>query len=128
MDTTLKRYAPSVLSFLVLVVGGLQAVIATGVTPVAIAQLGVLVLTTFTTWLVPLVDAPWRGRLKTGAELVGVVIVIALPYIAAGGITTAEVLVAVIAVMKAGAAQFGVEIRTDPKLAPAAGPDHRADS
>lgn len=115
MNTTAKRYAPSVLSFLVLVVGGLQATVATGaVTWVALAQFAVLVVTTATTWLVPLVDGPWRGRLKTGLELLGVVIVLVLPYIATGRITPAEALLVAVALIKAVGAQLGVLIRTDP--------------
>lgn len=117
MNTALQRYAPSVLTFLVLVVGGLQAAVASGpLTPVVIAQLAILAITSFTTWLVPLVGGRWRGALKTGLELVGVAITVALPFIATGTITSAEVLLVVVAVIKAGAAELGVQIRTDPKV------------
>lgn len=115
MNTTLNRYAPALLSFLVLVFGGLQAAVASGpLTWVVLAQLAVLTLTTATTYLVPLVGETWRGKVKTGVELVGVVLVLLLPYIAVGRITAAEVLLVAVAVIKAGAAQLGVIIRTDP--------------
>lgn len=124
MNNTLQRYAPSVLSFLVLVVGGLQAAVASGpITWVVVAQLAVLILTTATTWLVPLVDSRWRGRAKTGLELVGVVLTLALPYIAAGRISAAEILLVVVAVIKAIGTELGVQLRVDP-VSPA--PEHRA--
>jgi hypothetical protein len=115
--TALQRFAPSLLTFLVLVVGGLQAAVSQGpITPLVGAQLAVLSITTFTTWLVPLLDIKWRGGFKTGLELVGVAITVALPFIANGTITPAEALLVAVAVIKAGAAELGVQIRTDPKV------------
>jgi hypothetical protein len=114
-STALQRYAPSVLSFLVLVVGGLQAVVAEGpVTWVALAQLAVLTATSATTWLVPLAGPRWRGAAKVGLEILGAVVTLALPFIAAGGITPAEALLVAVAVIKVVASQLGVAIRLDP--------------
>lgn len=120
MNTTAQKYAPALLSFVVLVVGGLQAAVAAGpLTWVVLVQLAILTVTTGSTYLAPLVGEKWRGAFKTGLELVGVVLVLALPYVALGRITPAEVLLVVVAVIKAGAAQLGVVIRTDPTIAPA---------
>lgn len=113
----LQRFAPSVLSFLVLVVGGIQAAVAAGpLNGVTIAQLVVLAATTFTTWLVPLLGERWRGKVKTGLELLGVAITLALPFIATGTITWAEGLLVVVAFIKAGAAELGVQIRLEPPV------------
>lgn len=138
MHTTIQRFAPSILSFLVLVVGGVQAAVAAGpLTGVTIAQLVVLGITTFTTWLAPLIGERWRGKVKTGLELAGVAVTLAIPFIASGTITWAEGLLVVVAFIKAGAAELGVQIRLDP-VAPVAvedvtpvkaptAPEHRAE-
>lgn len=118
----LQRYAPAILSFLVLVIGGLQAAVATGpVTWVVVAQLAVLIVTTATTYLVPLAPTRWRGVAKTGLELLGVVLVLVIPYIAAGRISSAEILLVVVAVIKAVGTELGVQLRTDPVVATQAG-------
>lgn len=111
--TAVQRYAPSVLSFLVLLLGGVQAAVAVGLSPVAVAQLVVLALTTAATWLVPLVGGRWRGKVKTGLELLGVAITLALPFIATGTITWADGLLVAVALIKALGAELGVQIRTD---------------
>ena len=122
MNPVLQRFAPSVLSFLVLVVGGVQVAVAAGpITPVVLAQLVVLVLTTFTTWLVPLVGTRWRGKVKTGVELLGVAVTLALPFIATGAITWSQLLLVLVAFIKAGAAELGVQMRTEPVVAPKEG-------
>lgn len=122
MNTILQRYAPSVLSFLVLVIGGIQAAVAAGpLNGVTIAQLVVLTITTFTTWLAPLIGERWQGKVKTGLELAGVAITLALPFIATGTITWAEALLVAVAFIKAGAAELGVQIRLDPIVAPNVG-------
>lgn len=119
MNTAIKNFAPSVLSFLVLVVGAVQVAVASGpLDGVTIAQLVVLTITTFTTWLAPLLGERWRGKVKTGLELVGVAVTLAIPFIASGTITWAEGLLVVVAFMKAGAAELGVQIRTEPVEAP----------
>ena len=130
MNSALKNYAPSVLSFLVLVIGAVQVAVASGpIDGVTTAQLVVLTITTFTTWLAPLIGERWRGKVKTGLELLGVAITLAIPFIASGTITWAEGLLVAVAFMKAGAAELGVQIRTEP-VQPVAvvesGPDHRA--
>jgi hypothetical protein len=116
MNTTINRYAPALLSFAVLVIGGVQVALEAGpISWVILAQLLVMTVTTATTYLAPLVGEQWRGKVKTGLEILGVVITLALPYIAAGKITPAEVLLVLVAVLKAGATQLGIIIRTDPE-------------
>ena len=145
--SAVKNFAPSVLSFLVLVIGAVQVAVASGpIDGVTIAQLVVLTITTFTTWLAPLIGERWRGKVKTGLELAGVAVTLAIPFIASGTITWAEGLLVAVAFIKAGAAELGVQIRLDP-VAPVAvedvtqvrtvgevfidrtpGPDHRAEN
>lgn len=114
MNTTVQKYAPALLSFVVLVVGGLQAAVAAGpLTWVVLVQLAILTATTASTYLAPLAGERWRGAIKTGLEILGVVLVLVLPYVALGRITPAEVLLVIVAIIKAAAAQLGVIIRTD---------------
>ena len=116
--TAVQRYAPSVLSFLVLVLAGVQAAVAVGLSPVAVGQLVVLALTTATTWLVPLVGGRWRGKVKTGLELVGVAVTLALPFVATGTITWADGLLVAVAFIKALGAELGVQMRVDTQSEP----------
>jgi len=111
--SAVQRYAPSVLSFLVLVFGGLAAAAQTGLDGVTLTQLAVLVITTGTTWLVPLLGDRWRGAAKTGLELVGVALTLAVPFIAAGTITWADGFLVAVALVKAVGTELGVQIRTD---------------
>lgn len=109
-----QRYAPSLLSFAVFILGVLQSV--TAINLVVVLQVASLALGSALTLLVPLVDKKWQGAAKTGLELATTVIALVLPYAIAGVITREQIFIVVIGVIKAAATEFGVQIRTDPKL------------
>jgi len=108
-----QKYATAIFSLAVLVIGGLQVAVATGITPTAIAQLVVLALGGVITYVVPLVPGKWSGVLKTGIAILAAVIVLVIPYITAGHITLDQILLVVVGAINAAATQLGVNIRKD---------------
>lgn len=113
MNTTIvKKWAPALLSAAVVLFGGLQVLVSTGHGVVELLQFGTLLVTTVTTTVLPLIDARWQGALKTGLEVVGVLIVAVLPFAIDHTLSWANALLIAVAVMKALAAEFGVALRT----------------
>lgn len=112
-NTLIQKYAPTLFSAAVTVFGGLQVLVSSGHGLVEILQFLTLLVTTVTTYLVPLVDARWRGAWKTGLELVGVVVAAVLPFAIAHTLTWANALLIAVALVKALATHFGVTLRTD---------------
>lgn len=104
--TLLQKYAPTIASGAVLLLGGLQVLMSSGHTLVDILQFITLVLTTLTTF-------QFTGWWKTGIESAGVVVVAVLPFAIDHTVTWANVLLIVIAVVKALSAHFGIIVRAD---------------
>ncbi|WIE54237.1 hypothetical protein [Curtobacterium sp. MCBD17_003] len=116
MELTLKKFAPSILSLFTLILGVFTAAgdAANLLTLVTVLQIVVVLATTGTAYWLPLVLTKWQGIAKTGAEIVGVVATIVLPYALAGHITRAQVIIVLTAIVKSIATEIGVQIRTAP--------------
>jgi hypothetical protein len=101
-----QKYAPTIFSALVLVLGGLQALTASHFGIVPDLVFAALVLTTLTTFR-------FTGWWKVGLEVAGVLVAVALPFAITGSLTPANGFLIAVAVVKALATQFGVLIRSD---------------
>lgn len=113
MNTTLfKKWAPVILSAAVTLIAGFQTLVQGAHGPTEIVQFLTLVATTVTTGVVPLLDTRWQGVLKTGIEVVGVVIVAILPFWLDGGVNWSNGMLILVAILKALATHFGVVLRT----------------
>jgi hypothetical protein len=114
MNTPLfQKYAPAIFTFLTLVFGGLQAASSSGFGVVVSLQFAVLIVTSATTYVLPILTRfRWSGALKTGLEILGVVATVLIPFAVNGSITRDQVLLIAVAVIKALATEFGVQIRT----------------
>lgn len=113
MDQTLiQKYAPTIASAAILLLGGLQTLIQTGATLVTILQFVALVITTATTFQL-------RGRLKIAFEVGGVIVAAVLPFAIEQTFTKANLILILVAVIKALATHFGVVLRKDEEVAPA---------
>lgn len=117
MSTIIQKYGVGIFSFLIAVLTAVQVMEHWGL--VDILQLAVIVITGFTAYILPLVDKAWQGALKTGADVVGVALLLVIPYVVEGHITGPQIVLVVIGVIKALATEFGVQIRTDPIVTPA---------
>jgi hypothetical protein len=104
-NTLLQKYAPTILSALVLVIPAVD-VLAKNPTPIAVIQFLALLASTVTTYRLP---APW----KQIAEWVGVVVAAVLPLALSGDITWANWAFVIVAIVKALAAHLGVVVRRD---------------
>lgn len=121
-SSVLQKYGPSLFTFAVLVLGSLQALLNTNLSPVTLLQFAALVIGSALTYLLPIVPGAWQGVLKVGAELVLTAIALVLPYVLTGQITKAQIILVITGVVKALATQVGVALRTDAALTSAAAP------
>lgn len=110
-----NRYAAAAISILITVVGAVAALNA--VSWPIIAQLGILTLTSFTTYALPLVQGPWRGFLKTGCEVAGAILVAVIPFLIDGHITGPQIAIVLLAALKALGSEVGVQARINSGVA-----------
>lgn len=122
--TLFQKYAAALLSAAVLIIGGIVPIVAAGkLTDETLAQLVVLSVTSVTTYFIPLVPVKLSGILKSGVEFLGAGLTLAAPYIvnAVNGtsleLNRYEVLIFVVALIKAFATSFGVKLRLDTDVA-----------
>jgi hypothetical protein len=113
-NSIFQKYAPTIFSAALLILGGLQVLIQTGATTVTILQFVALVITTATTFGL-------RGRWKISLEVAGVIVAAVLPFAIEHTLTIANALLVVVAIVKALATHFGVVLRADDDAAPALG-------
>jgi hypothetical protein len=114
-QTAFQRYAPSLFSFAVLVIGSLQTV--TTVNLVVALQLVALAAGSAATLLVPLVGTTYRGKVKIALEILTAIIALVLPYAIEGRITREQGILVIVGALKILATHFGLAIRTDVKVA-----------
>lgn len=114
-QTAFQRYAPSLFSFAVLVIGSLQTV--TTINLVVGLQLVALAAGSAATLIVPLVGTTYRGKVKIALEILTAIIALVLPYAIAGGITREQGILVIVGALKILATHFGLAIRTDVKVA-----------
>lgn len=121
-SSVLQKYAPALGTFLVLILGAVQQIVGHPFTLVVGLQFASLALGSALAILVPLVKGPWAGAAKTGVEVILTGIALVLPYAITGNITSPEVILVVIGLVKAFATQIGVVIRADDAVASAPTP------
>lgn len=111
----LKDNLTGVLSFVVVILTAVQGLKDFGL--ISDLQLVALAVSSAVVIVVPLVHTAWAGALKTGLDLVGAVVVILIPFVAlwvnGSPITRDAVVLIIIAIVKAAATEFGVQVRTD---------------
>lgn len=104
-----NRYAAAALSILITVVGAVAALNAFS-WPILI-QLGILTVTSFTTYFLPLARGRWQAALKTGTEVIGAILAAIVPYAITGHITGPQVAIVLLAALKALGTEIGVQSR-----------------
>jgi hypothetical protein len=111
----MKDNLTGLLSFLIVVLTAVQGMMNFGL--VSDLQLVALIVSSVIVIIVPLVKLSWAGALKTGLDLVFAGVVILIPFVAlwVGGapITRDAVMLIIVAIVKAIATEFGVQVRTD---------------
>lgn len=108
----IQKYAPTIASAAILLLGGLQVLIQTGATLVTILQFVALALSTVTTFGL-------RGRWKIALEIAMVLVAAILPFAIEQTFTSANLILILVAVIKALATHFGVVLRADEEVVPA---------
>jgi hypothetical protein len=115
MDSFIKHYGVGVFSFFITILTAVQTMNHFGV--IDILQVAALAVSTFVVIIVPLLKGGWAGGLKTGLDLLGGAIVIAIPFVgqavAGTSVTGPQIVIMVLAFLKVAATEFGVQIRTD---------------
>lgn len=112
MSTILQKYGASLASFLVVLLTALS-VLPTKVSTVDILQLLVLLASAVGIFFVPLLRGRWAAGGKMSVELLGVLVITLIPFYVAGTPSREQIIIIVIALIKAGATQLGVTIRTE---------------
>lgn len=111
----LKDSMTGLLSFFIVALTAIQGLKDFGI--VSDLQLAVMIISSAVVIIVPLVKATWAGALKTGLDIVGAIVVILIPFIGlwvnGAPITRDAVVLIIIAIIKAAATEFGVQVRTD---------------
>lgn len=114
----MSKFAAALLSATIVLLTAVAAI--QDYTPDAIAQLVILVAGLVVTYFVPIVDARWAGRLKTGAAIIAALAAAAAPLIVAGTYSPQAIIVVILAGLNALAVEVGVGIRTDAAAKPVA--------
>jgi ABC-type sugar transport system substrate-binding protein len=122
MSTIFQKYGASIASFLVVLLTALS-VLPAKPTTVDLLQLVVLILSAVGVFWVPLLKGKWAAGGKVGVELASVLLVTLIPFFVGGTPTREQIVVILIALIKAGATQLGVLIRTDVPVAGGLVPD-----
>lgn len=112
-SATWKKYAPAIFSALIAIGVGSEGLKAVGLNLTSGLQFAALVASTILVFIVPLTSSKWQGALKTGLEVVSVAATVAIPFIVDGKIDKSQWVLVGVAVLKALATEFGVQIRTD---------------
>lgn len=116
MDT-FKRFAASLLPFLVLVLTAFTVIPeAAYVEPATWIQFASLLVANAVALVVPLADSKWRGLYKTGGTIIVAILGAVLTFIVQGEFTVANVVLVVIAGLSALASEIGVQVRTAPAV------------
>ena len=126
MSTILQKYAPILLPFLILVVGGLQTAFPQDepINWVNVLQFAILVVGAIGTYLVRLLPSGWQGALKTGIAIIATILAALVPFVVPGGFASdASWQLILVGVFQALTTELGVAIRTDPVNSQGVTPD-----
>ena len=107
----MSKFASALLSVTIILITALAAV--EEYTVDAIAQIVILLAGAIVTYIVPLVEGKWAGRLKTGAAIVAAVAAALAPLLISGAYTPQAIFVVILAGLNALAVEVGVGIRQD---------------
>jgi hypothetical protein len=108
----MQKYGAALASFLVVLLTALS-VLPTVPEIVDILQLSVLVASAVGIFFVPLLKGKWAAGGKMAVEMVGVLLIALIPFFIDGVPSREQIIIIIIALIKAGATQLGVSIRTD---------------
>lgn len=113
-ESLFTRYLAALLPVAIIVIGGLQSVLDNPTNWAVILQFALLVIGTAVAYVVKVVPTGWQGRLKTGAQIVTVILTALVPFILPGGFDpSVNATLIVVAVLNALATEFGVQVRND---------------
>lgn len=112
----MNRYATTLLNLALL---ALTALVTLHYDIASIGQFVVLILGGVATFVVPVADAKWAGKLKTGVAIVTALVAAVIPFLVQGAITPSQVFTVILAGVTAFAVELGVQIRTIPTDVPA---------
>lgn len=112
MSTLFQKYGAALGSFLVVLLTALS-VLPTKVSVVDILQLVVLLASAIGIYFVPLLSGKWAAGGKMTVELIGVLVIALIPFFVNGAPSRDQIIIIIIALIKAGATQLGVAIRTE---------------
>lgn len=104
-----SRYLAAILSFAITLTAAIAA--TNQFSAVILIQLGILAVTTATTYFVPLVPARYAAAAKVGLEATGALLTAIIPFVLAGHITGPQTAIVILAVLKVVGAHVGVEAR-----------------
>lgn len=113
-ESPFTRYLAAILPVAIIIIGGLQAVLDHPGDWTVIVQFGLLVIGTGTAFGLRLVPGRWQGALKTGAQILTVILTAIAPFLLPGGFdpSTSWTLI-IVGVLNALATEFGVQVRKD---------------
>lgn len=111
-SSPLAKYAPALIQIAIVLVGAF-AQITGRITITDALQLIPLVANAFLVYLVPLFGAAMRSGWKTGVAVIGALATSAVPLVATGHITGAQIAIVLLAGLQVLGAHIGVQIRND---------------
>lgn len=114
-ESPFTRYLAALLPVAIIIIGGLQAILDNPGNWVVTVQFALLVIGTAVAYIVKLSpNAVWQGRLKTGAQIVTIVLTALAPFLLPGGFDPAvNATLIIVAVLNALATELGVQVRKD---------------
>ena len=113
-ESPFTRYLAALLPVAIIIIGGLQPVLDNPNDWTTIVQFGLLVVGTAVAYGLRLVPGRWQGALKTGAQVVTVVLTAVAPFLLPGGFDPqVSWTLIIVGVLNALATEFGVQIRKD---------------
>jgi len=116
MSTLLQKYGAGILSFLVALLTAVQ-VLPTNPSLVDVLNIAILAASSFVMFIVPLLKGAWVGGLKVGVELAGALAIAFLPFALNTEWNQTTLALVIIALIKAGATQLGITIRSETPVA-----------
>lgn len=109
----LNKYLVALLSIALVAVNGLQAALEGGLDLVEALQLIPVIVAAIISYLVPLVNGPWAGALKTGLTVLAAAAAAIIPFATVGFIEPSQVMIVIYAALQALAVEVGVNVRKD---------------
>lgn len=106
-----QKYAAALISIALVAFAFLKTALADELDAAEVWQLVALVAGAITTFMLPLVNGPWAGALKTGSAVVVALATAVVPFALQGTITSEQLTIVALAVLNALGVQVGVDAR-----------------